>query len=87
MLQFFRAYQALLGPGGEFVQPPVAQLANAASAQLPRAHNMLLLQGVKDEATRAWYASQALSQGWSRNVLKMQIDTAAHERQGAAVIA
>ena len=64
MLQFFRAYQALLGPGGEFVQPPVAQLANAASAQLPRAHNMPLLQ-----------------------VVKMQIDTAAHERQGAAVTA
>ena len=93
MLQFFRAYPALLGSGGEFVQPPVAQLANAASAQLlqplvaqlPWAHNMLLLQGVKDEATRAWYASQALGQGWSRNALKMQIDAAAHERQGAAV--
>lgn len=77
MLQFYRAYPGLLGLGGEFVQPLVAQL--------PWAHNMLLLQSVKDEATRAWYASQALSQGWSRNVLKMQIDTAAHERQGAAV--
>jgi len=65
-----------LGPGGEFVQPLVAQL--------PWAHNMLLLQAVKDETTRAWYASQTLSQGWSRNVLKMQVDTAAHLRQGAA---
>ena len=46
---------------------------------------MLLLQSVKDETSRAWYADQALSQGWSRNVLKMQIDTAAHARQGAAV--
>jgi hypothetical protein len=76
MLQFYRAYPRLLGPGGEFVQPLVAQL--------PWAHNMLLLQAVKDETTRAWYASQTLSQGWSRNVLKMQVDTAAHLRQGAA---
>ena len=93
MLQFYRAYPALLGPGGDFVQPPVAQMASLAPApllqplvaQLPWAHNVLLLQAVKDETTRAWYASQALSQGWSRNVLKMQIDTAAHARQGAAV--
>jgi predicted nuclease of restriction endonuclease-like (RecB) superfamily len=46
---------------------------------------MLLLQAVKDEATRAWYAGQTLAHGWSRNVLKMQIDTAAHLRQGAAI--
>ena len=93
MLQFYRAYPALLGQDGAFVQPPVAQSADMAPtvllqllvAQLPWAHNMLLLQSVKDEPVRAWYASQALSQGWSRNVLKMQIDTAAHARQGAAV--
>ena len=93
MLQFYRAYPALLGPDGEFVQPPVAQLAGATPglllqplvAQLPWAHNMLLLQSVKDETSRAWYADQTLNQGWSHNVLKMQIDTAAHARQGAAV--
>jgi predicted nuclease of restriction endonuclease-like (RecB) superfamily len=93
MLQFYRAYPLLVGQDGEFVQPPVAQMAAPAAAtflqplvaQLPWAHNVLLLQAVKDEATRAWYASQTLSQGWSRNVLKMQIDTAAHLRQGAAI--
>jgi predicted nuclease of restriction endonuclease-like (RecB) superfamily len=93
MLQFFRAYPQLLEPGGDFVQPPVAQLAGTAVAlllqplvaQLPWAHNMLLLQAVKDKGTRAWYAGQTLAHGWSRNVLKMQIDTAAHLRQGAAI--
>ena len=93
MLQFFRAYPQLLGPGGDFVQPPVAQMAETATtpllqplvAQLPWAHNMLLLQAVKDEAIRAWYAGQTLAHGWSRNVLKMQIDTAAHLRRGAAI--
>jgi hypothetical protein len=51
MLQFYRAYPALLGPGGEFVQPPFAQLQGAVTglflqplvAQLPWAHNMLML--------------------------------------------
>lgn len=91
MLQFYRAYPELIGADGDFVQPAVAQMANATApslqplvAQLPWAHNMLLLQAVKNEATRAWYAAQTLAQGWSRNVLKMQIDTTAHLRQGAA---
>lgn len=77
MLQFYRAYPQLLGPDGEFVQPAVAQL--------PWAHNMLLLQALKDDATRVWYAKQTLQHGWSRNVLKMQIDSAVHLRQGAAI--
>lgn len=94
MLQFYRAYPQLLGPDGEFVQPAVAQLPQAANngpllqplvAQLPWAHNMLLLQALKDDATRVWYAKQTLQHGWSRNILKMQIDSAAHLRQGAAV--
>jgi len=93
MLQFFRAYPQLLGSEGEFVQPLVAQMAGSPLspilqplvAQLPWAHNMLLLQAVKDEATRAWYASQTLAMGWSRNALKLQIDSAAHLRQGAAI--
>jgi predicted nuclease of restriction endonuclease-like (RecB) superfamily len=62
---------------GPFLQPLVAQL--------PWAHNMLLLQALKDDATRVWYAKQTLQHGWSRNILKMQIDRAAHLRQGAAV--
>ncbi len=93
LLQFFRAYPQLLGPEGAFVQPLVAQMAGSTLspilqplvAQLPWAHNMLLLQAVKDEATRAWYASQTLAMGWSRNALKLQIDSAAHLRQGAAI--
>lgn len=94
MLQFYRAYPQLLGPDGEFVQPAVAQLPQGANssaflqplvAQLPWAHNMLLLQALKDDATRVWYAKQTLQHGWSRNVLKMQIDSAVHLRQGAAI--
>ncbi len=71
-------------------QPPVAQLDAGTMrqplvARLPWAHNVLLMQMVKDQAQRDWYAQQALAQGWSRNVLKMQIDSLLHQRQGAAV--
>lgn len=43
---------------------------------------MLLLERVKDEAVRRWYMAQTPDNGWSRDVLAMQIDTQAHARQG-----
>jgi predicted nuclease of restriction endonuclease-like (RecB) superfamily len=97
MTQFHRAYPALFVADEAIGQPPVAQspplgsapassaMAQPAVAQLPWAHNVLLMQSVKDAPLRAWYAGQALSEGWSRNVLKMQIASRAHERQGNAV--
>jgi len=39
---------------------------------------------VKDPATRHWYMQAALEHGWSRSILVMQIETAAHQRQGRA---
>ncbi len=38
----------------------------------------------EDHATRIWYAEATLANGWSRNILEMQIETAAHLRQGKA---
>ena len=75
-------------------QPPVAQLPAAttdasiwqrAVAQLPWAHNIILIQKVKDLPTRLWYARAAFEHGWSRDVLSLQIDSQAHRRQGKAV--
>ncbi|MEN9361899.1 MAG: hypothetical protein RL095_3434 [Verrucomicrobiota bacterium] len=40
---------------------------------------------VKDLATRQWYMRATLEHGWSRNILLMQIESAAHARQGRAV--
>jgi predicted nuclease of restriction endonuclease-like (RecB) superfamily len=42
------------------------------------------MQKVKDTAVRQWYAAATLTNGWSRNILQMQIETAAHARQGKA---
>lgn len=90
MLQFYRTYPALFASEA-IGQPPVAQLAEGEFgivqppfAQLPWAHNVLLMQRVKEAATRQWYAEAALANGWSRNVLQMQIEMAAHKRQGQA---
>jgi predicted nuclease of restriction endonuclease-like (RecB) superfamily len=43
---------------------------------------MLLLQKVKNLATRRWYMQETLTQGWSRNVLELMITSEAHKRQG-----
>ena len=55
------------------------------AAQIPWFHNVILLEKVKDPATRDWYAQAAFEQGWSRNVLEMQIESRLYERQGKAV--
>ena len=43
------------------------------------------MEKVKDFSTRRWYMEQALANGWSRNVLALQIDARAHARHGKAI--
>jgi predicted nuclease of restriction endonuclease-like (RecB) superfamily len=66
--------------------PPAArsprQTEQLPVAQLPWAHNVLLLQKVKDRAARRWYMDQTLINGWSRDVLAAMIDARTHDRQG-----
>lgn len=89
MLAFYREYPKL------FRQPSIVQTASAqlptseeediAFAKLPWSHNVLLIQKIKDMTKRLWYAQATITNGWSHSVLLMQIQTAAHERQGNAV--
>jgi len=60
-------------------------IVQRAVAQLSWAHNIILMQKVKDLPTRLWYARQTLEQGWSRDTLVVQIKSRAHERQGGAI--
>lgn len=94
MLGFYRAYpQPKL-----FVPQAVAQTHDLKMPQLvapvdgenllwqiPWGHHALLLEKVKDPAVRCWYMMYSLMHGWSRNILAMQIETYAHQRQGRAV--
>ena len=54
-------------------------------AILPWRHNILLLEKLKDTEKRLWYADQSLENGWSSDVLAMQIESNLIERQDNAV--
>lgn len=53
-------------------------------AKLPWGHNVRILDYVKNSEERLWYVQQALQNGWSRNVLVLQIENGLYRRQGKA---
>ncbi|MFG6668470.1 YhcG family protein [Halomonas sp. HNIBRBA4712] len=61
------------------------EIVQQAVGQLPWGHNLVLISKLKAPAERLAYAQAAVENGWSRNVLVMQIETRLLERQGAAV--
>jgi predicted nuclease of restriction endonuclease-like (RecB) superfamily len=75
-LKYMRAFAAAW-PDRAIVQ----QLA----AQIPWFHNCVLLDRVTDSTERIWYIRQVIEHGWSRNILALQIDGRAHQRQGKAL--
>jgi predicted nuclease of restriction endonuclease-like (RecB) superfamily len=62
-------------------EPIVQQLV----AQIPWGHNVRLLDHVKSPEERTWYVHQTIANGWSRNILVMQIEGGLYRRQGKAV--
>jgi predicted nuclease of restriction endonuclease-like (RecB) superfamily len=75
-LKYMRAF-AEAYPNPEIVQQVVAQV--------PWGHNVRLLDQVKNPQERLWYAQMTVEQGWSRNVLVLQIESELYQRQGVAV--
>jgi predicted nuclease of restriction endonuclease-like (RecB) superfamily len=75
-LKYMRAF-AEAWPDSEFVQEVLAQL--------PWYHQLALLDKLRTDEDRRWYALQAIGNNWSRNVLVMQIETNARGRNGQAV--
>lgn len=74
-LKYMRAFAAAW-PDAQFVQQPVAQL--------PWGHNLVLLDKLATCEERLWYATKAIENNWSRNVLVLQIESRLLERSGAA---
>ncbi len=64
---------------------PDAAIVQQLAAQIPWFHNCLLLDQVAEASTRLWYVKAALEHGWSRNILALQIESRARERQGGTV--
>ncbi len=64
---------------------PEHQIVQEVLAQIAWYHNIALLDKLDDPTVRLWYARKAREEGWSRNVLVLQIERRLHERQGQAV--
>jgi predicted nuclease of restriction endonuclease-like (RecB) superfamily len=75
-LKYMRAF-AEAWPGEPIVQE--------ALAQITWYHNIALVEKLKDPSERLWYARQAIRQGWSRNVLVLQMESGLLQRQGKAL--
>ena len=54
-------------------------------AQLPWGHNVVLMEQIADLKNRTFYIEKAIECGWSRNIMKIQIETNLHKRQGQAI--
>jgi predicted nuclease of restriction endonuclease-like (RecB) superfamily len=74
-LGYMRAF-AEAWPDQSILQQPVAKL--------PWGHNVRLLDRVKDREERLWCAEQTIQNGWSRNVLVMQVESGLFRRQRKA---
>ncbi|MDQ1433147.1 MAG: hypothetical protein QG634_432, partial [Patescibacteria group bacterium] len=85
MVQFYREYESI-----EIGQLPVAQNESVQNrqllvAQIPWAHNIILIQKIKDIDLRYWYMQKTLEHGWSRDVLALMIQNQLHKREGKLV--
>jgi len=64
---------------------PDQAIVQEVLAQIPWYHNQALLDKLKNPSERLWYAQGTLENGWSRNILVMQIESNLFQRQGGAV--
>lgn len=68
MRKFAEEYQDF-----EFVQ--------SITAQITWTHNVLLIDKIKSVEVRKWYIKETVNNGWSVNILEMQINSKLYERQ------
>ena len=54
---------------------PEVEFVQQAVAQLPWGHNVFLLDKVADRQDRMFYIKNAIANGWSRNIMVMQIES------------
>lgn len=66
-------------------QWPEAEFVQQAVAQLPWGHNILIITKCSSVAEARFYIEQTLEQGWSRDVLALQLKSNLFARAGMAV--
>jgi predicted nuclease of restriction endonuclease-like (RecB) superfamily len=64
---------------------PDESIVQQVVGRIPWGHNVRLLDLVKSPEERVWYVEQTIQNGWSRNILVMQIEGGLYRRQGKAI--
>ena len=64
---------------------PNFEITQQAAAQIPWGHICVIMDKVSDSVQRLWYAQKTIENGWSRNVLNMQIKTNLYARDGKSI--
>ncbi|MFH1644687.1 MAG: PDDEXK nuclease domain-containing protein [bacterium] len=77
MSAFYRAYEKIPQAVGKIDLLPIFKI--------PWGHNTILLERLKSEKERLWYAEKSLELGWSRKMLEDYIKTKLYDREGAAI--
>ena len=77
MQAFYAAYEKVAQAVRLFEDLPIFKI--------PWGHNIRLLQKLKTNEERLWYAQKAIEHGWSRTILEMQIESSLYRRQGKAI--
>jgi len=77
MKAFFIAYKK--------VAQAVRQLESLPIFDIPWGHNILLVQKLKNNDERIWYASKTIEHGWSRSMLTIWIENDLYRREGNAI--
>lgn len=72
MQQFFSEYTNI-----EFLQQAIGEI--------PWGHNITIFSKVKNRKERIWYAEKTIENGWSRNVLSLQIQSNLYAREGKSI--
>ena len=61
------------------------EIVQRVIAQIPWRSNIALIDKLRTQEERLWYAQKTLEFGWSQPVLVLQIETRLHEHYGKAV--
>lgn len=64
---------------------PDEEIVQEIASKLPWSHNIALINKLKSQEQRLWYAEKAIESGWSHNALVYQIERNLFSRQGSAV--
>jgi predicted nuclease of restriction endonuclease-like (RecB) superfamily len=77
MQAFYKTYELLTQPASVITDLPIFNI--------PWFHNVVLIQKLKLNEERLWYAQKTLENGWSRTILEIQIESDLYNRQGKAI--